>query len=373
MAASTLNVYHLADVRLGGAFSFLGQAGAGHRRQVRETFERAVDQGLELGPSLVVVSGNLFGTAFPSRDLADFAREQIGRFSARGIPVLVAAGPLDALYERTYAAGALNGLDHVTIFQSPARPVDFPDLDLCVVGASWSASPAQPVHADFLATLAPHRRHRHLIGVAHLELPDTEEGRRALRRQIAGCGASYLSLGGSAARCDLSSERVAAWWPGGAELVAPDPGEGSPLWVAVGETVTVTPHPVNKRRFARIALEPSAYESADELREAIRAMSAPGLAAHVRLTGRSRVNQFVDVADLQTRLADAFLSLEIVDESHPALDTLAAAGYPDMSVAGKFLSVVLTEMERATSEEARWRTGAALRLGLSLLEGRRPS
>ena len=373
MAASPPTVYHLAEVRLGGAFPFLGQAGAGHRRQVRETFERAVDQGLDLGPSIVVISGNLFGTAFPARDLADFAREQIGRFSARGIPVLVAAGPLDALYERTYAAGALTGLDRVTVFQPMARPVDFPDLDLCVVGASWSASPAQPVHVDFLATLAPHRKHRHLIGVAHLELPETEEGTKALRRQIATCGAAYLALGGSAARRDLSSERVAAWCSGGAELVAPDPGEGSPLWVALGDAVTVTPHPINKRRFARITLEPSTYESSDDLLEAIRALAAPGLAAHVRLTGRSRVNQFVDAADLQTRMADAFLSLEIVDESHPALDTLASAGYPDMSVAGKFLAVVLAEMERTTTAEARWRTGAALRLGLSLLEGRRPS
>jgi hypothetical protein len=373
MAANTLKLYHLADVRLGGAFPFLGQAGSGHRRQVRETFERAVDQGLDLGPSFVIISGNLFGTAFPSRDLADFAREQIGRFSARGIPVLVTAGPLDALYERTYAVGALNGLDRVTIFPSLARPVDFPDLDLCVVGASWSASPGQPIHADFLATLAPHHKRRHLIGVAHLEFPHTEEGRRALRRQIAGCGASYLAFGGSAARCDLSSERVAAWCPGGTELVAPDPGEGSPLWVAIGESVTVTPHPVNKRRFAHVALEPAAYESADALLEAIRAMSAPHLAAHVRLTGRSRINQFVDVVDLQRRLADAFLSLEIVDESQPALDTLVAAGYPDMSVAGKFLSVVLAEMDRATNADARRRTGAALRLGLSLLEGRRPS
>jgi hypothetical protein len=30
-------------------------------------------------------------------------------------------------------------------------------------------------------------------------------------------------------------------------------------------------------------------------------------------------------------------------------------------------------MERTATPEARWRAGAALRLGLSLLEGRRPS
>jgi hypothetical protein len=373
MDASKPTIYHLAEVRLGGAFPFLGQAGAGHRRHIRDAFERAVDQGLDLDPSLVLISGNLFGTPFPSRDLADFAREQIGRFASRGIPVLVAAGPLDALYERTYAAGALADLERVTVFQSMARPVDLPELNLCVVGASWSASPAQPVHADFLATLASHRKHRHLIGAAHLELPETDEGIKALRRQIAVCGASYLALGGSPVRRDLSSERVAAWCPGGPEPVAPDPGEGSPLLVAVGDTLTVTPHPINKRRFARFTLQPSKYESHDDLVDAVRALAGPGLAARVQFAGPSRVNQFIDVADLQTRLADAFLALEIVDESTPALDMLQAAGYPDLSVAGKFLGVVLAEVERAATPEARWRAGAALRLGLSLLEGRRPS
>ena len=48
-------MYHLAEVRLGGAFPFLGQAGAGHRRQVRDTFERAVDQELDLEPSLILI------------------------------------------------------------------------------------------------------------------------------------------------------------------------------------------------------------------------------------------------------------------------------------------------------------------------------
>ena len=287
--------------------------------------------------------------------------------------MLVAGGPLDALYERTYAAGALADLERVTVFQSMARPVDLPDLNVCVVGASWSASPAQPVHADFLATLASHRKRRYLIGVAHLELPETDEGMKALRRQIAACGASYLAIGGSPVRCDLSSERVTAWSPGGPELVAPDPGEGSPLLIALGDTVTVTPHPVNKRRFERFTLQPSAYASHDELADAIRALAGAGLAAHVTLAGSSRVNQFIDVADLQTRMADAFLALEVVDESTPALDTVHAAGYPDLSVAGKFLSVVLAEMERTATAEARWRAGAALRLGLSLLEGRRPS
>lgn len=364
-------IYHLGDVRLGGAFPFLGQGGTAHRRQVRETFERAVDQGLELAPSVALITGNLFGTQFPSRELTDFARAQIARFAERAIPVLIAAGPLDALYEKTYAAGALADLERVSVFPAAPKVVELPESETSVVGASWSA---MPVQSDFLAAIASHRTQRYMLGAVHLELPDTGNGIRALRRQIAASGAHYLALGGSPVRRDLSAEKVTAWCPGGPELVTADQGEGSPLLVQLGSGApTVTPKPVARHRFARFTLQPAAYASPEDLAAAIRALGDPNLVASVRLTGTSRINQFIDVAELRHRLAGEFLSLDIADESNPTLEGLSTAGYPELSVAGKFIGVVRGEMERAATDDARRRAGAALRLGLALLEGRRPS
>lgn len=361
-------IYHLADVRLGGAFPFLGQGGASHRRAVRDTFVRAVDQGLDLAPSLVVITGNLFGTSFPSKDLSDFARTQIARFGPKDIPVLIAAGPLDALYDRAYAAGALADLERVGVFPAAPKAIDVQHADVTVVGASWSAA---PVESDVLAAVAANRKCQYLVGAAYLELPGTEDGIRALRRQIAGSGAHYVALGGSPVRRDLSAERVAAWCPGAPELVSPDPGDGSPLLVQLGHPPVVTPRPVAERRYRRFTVQPSAYASNEELADAIRAMGDPTLVASVHLTGGARVNQFADLPELQQQLAAGFLALELVDDSLPALEGLNAAPYPELSVAGKFLSVARKEMDRATTDEARWRAGAALRLGLSVLEGRR--
>jgi len=363
-------IYHLSDVRLGGAFPFLGQGGASHRRQVRDTFVRIVDQGLDLAPSIVVITGNLFGTSFPSKDLSEFARTQITRFGAKNIPVLIAAGPLDALYDRTYAAGAFADLERVSVFPAAPKTIDIPDAGVTVIGASWSAT---SVESDVLAALAGNRKQQFLVGAAYVELPETEDGLRALHRQIAGSGAHYLALGGSPVRRDLTAEGVAAWCPGAPEMVTPDPGDGSPLLVQLGHPPVVTPKPVAQRRYRRFTVQPSAHASIEELSDAIRALGDPNLVASVHLTGGAHINQFVDVAELQQQLAAGFLALELVDESLPTLDGSNAATYPDLSVAGKFLSVASKEMDRATSDEARWRAGAALRLGLSLLEGRRPS
>ncbi len=364
------SIYHLADVRLGGAFPFLGAGGASHRRQVRDTFVRTVDQGLALAPSLVLITGNLFGTPFPSKDLSEFARAQITRFTAQGIPVLIAAGPLDALYDKAYAAGALAGLERVSIFSAAPETVDVPGAGIAVVGASWGAA---PVETDVLSYVGRNRAHPYRIGAAHLELPEGEDGARALRRQIADSGAHYVALGGSPARRDLSSERVTAWCPGAPELVAPAPGEGAPLLVQLGPASVVTPYPVAKRRFGRFTLQLSAYATPEDLTEAVRALSDPNLVAQVHLTGSARATQFVDVADLQQRLAAGFLALDVADESLPVTDGQDAAAYPELSVAGKFLAVSRRELERAPNDEGRRRAGAALRLGLALLEGWRPS
>jgi hypothetical protein len=363
-------IYHLADIHLGGAFPFLGAGGSAHRSQLREAFVRTVDQGLQFAPSVVLITGNLLGTPFPSRELSEFVRAQVARFSQTGIPVLIAAGPLDAMYDKNYAAGALAELDRVTVFPTSPKVVMLRDLEMAVVGTSWGSSTVQ---ADVFAGFPSQRPSRHVIGAFCIPWPDSEEGLKALRRQIAATGASYLALGGSSIRRDLTTEMVAAWCPGSPELVAPDEGEGSPLLIRLGDAVEVTARPVARRRYARFTLQPAAYPTPQDLGEAIRALGGPDLAAQVRLVGNSRIDQFIDVADLRERLAPEFLALEIVDESRPAVEDLNAATYPELSVAGKFVKVVRAEMERATTEEARRRAGAALRLGLSLLEGRRPA
>jgi hypothetical protein len=364
------SLYHLADVRLGGAFPFLGEGGTAHRTQVRETFVRVVDQGLELAPSAVLITGNLFGTPFPSRDLCDFARTQIARFAGKGIPVFIAAGHLDAITDKTYAAGALSDLERVSIFPTTLKVIALPDLEMTVVGASWGAAPVQ---SDFLAAVASNRLHRYLIGACCLQYPDTDDATKALRRQIAASGANYLALGGSAVYRDLSTEKVVAACPGAPELVGLDDGEGAPLLVGLDGQADVTPRPVAKRRAARFTLQPQSYATTEDLAGAIRALGNTNLAAVVRLTGISRINQWIDVDELRERLAREFLSLDIIDDSRPNLEDLDASAYPELSVAGKCVAVGRTEIQRATSEETRRRAGAALRLGLALLEGWRPS
>lgn len=363
-------IYHVADVRLGGAFPFLGEAGDAHRQQVRETFASVVDQALELAPAVVLITGNLFGTPYPTRELAELARSQLGRLTQAGTAVLIAAGPLDALQGACYAADAVAEMDRVVVFPASPESIVLSEHDLTVVGASWTSASGPP---DFPPDLAARRRTRFLVGALYVPWPESDEGVRSLRRQIAASGVDYLALGGSPVRRDLSADPVTAWCPGAPELVAPEEGSGGPLLVELGDAVRVTPGSVGRRRFGRFTLQPAAYPTVEALADAIRSLGDPHLAALVRLVGHSRPDQFVDVGVLRDRLAGEFLALDVVDESHPNPDAVGAALFPELSVAARFVEVARAELARATTEGARRRAGAALRLGLSLLEGRRPS
>ncbi len=361
-------LYHLADVRLGAAFPFLGEAGAAHRRQVREALVRAVDAGIDLQPAAVLVTGNLFGTPVPSRDLLQFARDQLARFTARAIPVLIAAGPLDPLVDRTYALGAFADLERVTVFPAAPRAIDVADGAITVVGVSWSAA---PVSADFLAALARYPRRPYLVGAACLEVPESNEALALLRRLIDASGTCYLALGNSPVRREVGSDRVRALFPGAPELVAPVDGDGGPVLVEFRDGhAHVTPVPVARRRFRRLALDATTYAHTDDLVAAIRSLGSPDLAAVVRLTGALHPDQPIDLDRARAGARDAFLALDLEDETTVAAVETAATRFPELSAASAFLTVARRELERAPDPEARRIAAAALRLGLALLEGR---
>jgi DNA repair exonuclease SbcCD nuclease subunit len=361
-------LYHLADVRLGAAFPFLGEAGAAHRRLVRDTFVRAVDAGMDLQPAAVLVTGNLFGTSVPPRELLQFAREQLARFAGRAVPVLIAAGPLDPLIDRSYALGAFADLAHVTVFPAAPRAVEVADGAVTVVGISWSAT---PVSADFLTALARQPRQGYLVGAACLEVPEGEEALAALRRLIDASGAHYLALGNSPVRRALGSADVPALFPGAPELVAPVEGEGAPVLVEFRDgRAHATFVPVARRRFRRLELGAAAYARTDDLVAAIRALGSPDLAAVVRLTGALRPDQLFDLDHVLASARDAFLALDLEDETTLAAAEMADARFPELSAAAAFVTVARREVEQAPDPEARRIAAAALRLGLALLEGR---
>jgi hypothetical protein len=266
-----------------------------------------------------------------------------------------------------FAGGALDGVPGVTVLPAAPKVVEFPHLGIAVSGVS--ATKVKET-ADPFKEVTPGRQ-PWAVGLMALD-PSRAGARRALGRATANARFAYLALGGSHKMMDVGTEAVPAWYPGSLELTVRMEGPGAALLVELGgERAIVTPLPVARGRAQRVMLEPVSFPTLDALAAEIESLADSDLSLEVRLTGRARPAQFIDVAALERRLAPRFFSLEIVDEAMPDLSRLDETSGRSVTVTGKFVELMTAQLQQAGSEAERRRVGAACRLGLWLLEERR--
>lgn len=358
---------HLADVHLGASFPWLGERGAAHRKRLRQTFSDALLQATNSSVHLVLIAGDLFASSHPHPELTEFVIAQFARLTASGVEIVIAAGEADALTAQgVYAGGTFDGVAGVTVLPAAPKVVEFPGLGVAVSGRS--AARVKETADPFKGLTAG--RQAVTIGLLALD-PNRAGGRGALARAIAGTHFAYLALGGSHKMMDVGTDGVPAAYPGSLELMVRTDGPGAALLVDLGgERPSVTPLPIARGRAQRLVLEPAAFPSVDALAAEMEALADPDLSLEVRLTGRARPTQFIDVVALERRLAPRFFSLEIADEAMPDLSLLEEPGR-SVTVTGKFVELMTAQLQQAGSEAERRRVGAAYRLGLWLLGERR--
>jgi hypothetical protein len=135
-------------------------------------------------------------------------------------------------------------------------------------------------------------------------------------------------------------------------------------------TVSVEERQVGKTRFERQELDASAQTSQPALVETLRGLADPDLVLDVRLVGVRPDELDLDVEEIETALAPAFLKIRVRDASLAAL-TEGTLPSPD-TIAGAFirdLEARIAELEAAGSEAEAAETRDALRLGRLLLAG----
>lgn len=90
-----MRLVHISDTHLGfSAYSRLDPVEGVNQREadVYRAFAQAVDKAIELGPDLVVHSGDLFDTVRPQNRAIDFALKQMIRLSRAGIETVLISG-----------------------------------------------------------------------------------------------------------------------------------------------------------------------------------------------------------------------------------------------------------------------------------------
>lgn len=364
-----IKILHTSDIQLDAPFHFLGDKGQRHRQQLRETFRRIVDLAAHHDEfDLLLITGDLFNDNQPSQDTIDFVTSQLGRLD---IPVCILPGNHDC-YDGTSVYRKARFPDNVVVFTEQPTVQEFAELDVTVYGNAIVSSQSRLSPLRGLARTGTMHWH---IALAHGNLvrPDIVDPPRPIRpEEISASGMDYVAMGDWHAFADHSEGTVKAFYSGAPEPTAMgQKGTGYIACVEIDENgVRVSPRRVGAISTDEMSVDVSG-KSVTEVVEFIQARANPDLMLKVILVGLSELGAVLDTEKLQQELAPCFYHIECSDQSHPQIESIFPADFPEELVIGKFVRLMQARIEDAADDTERRRAEQALQVGVALLQGRR--
>jgi DNA repair exonuclease SbcCD nuclease subunit len=361
-------ILHTSDVQLDAPFHFLGDKGAPHRQQLRQTFQRIVDLAIDGRFDLLLIAGDLFNDNRPHQDTLDFVASQLARLD---IPVCILPGNHDC-YDSTSVYRKARFPGNVVVFAEQPTIREFAELDVAIYGSAILSSQSRLSPLRGLTRRGTMSWH---VAMAHGNLvrPDIADPPRPIRlEEIYTSGMHYVAMGDWHAYADYSQGGVKAFYSGAPEPTALDQrGAGFVACIEMDENgVQVRPERVATISTGEMPVDVT-VKSAGQIKEQIAARADRHLMLKVTLTGLMDLGVVLDTEQLEHDLGADFYHLECSDQSHPQLDSISPDDFPEELVVGKFVRLMQARMETVPDDRERRRLEQALQLGVALLQDRR--
>ena len=392
-----LRIIHTADVHLGARHDDLGEQAAAQRERQFAAFKAAVDLALAEKVDLFLIAGDLFDSNVQPRRSVERVAAELKRLVDSRIRTVVIPGTHDCYdrasvyraYDLATMAGSGAGDDLVTVLDPDRAFIHLPALDAVVHGRVFPTKRAphsplrDPVGATATATpetgTGTPRATWH-IGMVHgsIAIPGKTEGDEVVvtTAEIAASGLDYLALGHWHSAQSGKAGPVTYAYAGAPEALALDQDRaGKVLLVTLdanagGRSVRIEERTVGRTRFEKVDIDASTVAGQPALIDMLAARGDPDLVLDARLVGVRRDDLDLDLTEMETALAPAFLKVRVRDASVPAL-TDGPLPSPD-TIVGAFirdLEARITALEAAGSTDEAAEQRDALRLGRLLLGG----
>ncbi|MDD5037809.1 MAG: DNA repair exonuclease [Dehalococcoidales bacterium] len=368
-----IRVLHTADVHLDRRFPFLHGKGSEYRKQLLRTFEKIVDLAISEDVSLFLIAGDLFDSNRVHGITIAKVLSAFKKLEASGIRVCILPGTHDA-YDEDSIYRLVRFPSNVTVFTPEHGQETYENLNLTVYGRVFdSKSPGKnPIRELPLAEQSEFH-----IGMAHCSVsrPGMIENKAVMLEEsdIASSGLDYLALGHWHSFQDMSQGNTKACYSGSPEPIDTDQkGAGNVSMVTIHDknNIEFSPIRVGTKKCEAITIDIDSVKSIDSIIEMIEAKADPDLILEVSLTGLSSMDFNINTAELEDELSERFFHLRVLDRSHPKLSELKAQEFPEETVMGRFLRIMAKKMATASNEEETLVYEEALKLGVTLLQGR---
>ncbi len=383
-----LRIVHTADVHLGARHDDLGEQASAQRERQFAAFKATVDLALAAKADLLLIAGDLFDSNVQPRRSVERVAAELGRLVAARIRTAIIPGTHDVYdrasiyraYDLKTLAGSGPGDDLVTVL-TPDRPmVHLVAIKTTVHGRVFATkrAPESPLKGLDVAADPPDTTWH--IGMVHgsIAIPGKTDRDEVVitTEEIAASGLDYLALGHWHSVQEGKAGSVTYAYPGAPEAVAVDQDRaGKVLLVTLdetpaGRTVRIDQEKVGKTRFERVQVDAATILSQPVLVASLAKRGDPDLVLHARIVGVRPDELDLDMDEVESTLAAAFLKVRIRDVSMPPL-TDGVLPSPD-TVAGSFIRTLeaeIADLEAADRKEEAAERRDTLRLGRLLLAG----
>lgn len=363
-----MKLLHTSDVQLDAPFTFLGEQGQTHRKQLRETFAEIVRIAERGNYQALLIAGDLFDSNRPSQTTTDYVVNQLRQIS---IPVCILPGNHDC-YEAGSVYRKTGFPNNVTVFTDALGVKVFPDLNLTVYGKAVLRRDSKD---GPLKGLRPTEATRWHVGMAHgnVLVGGVENPSRPIGlEEIADCGMNYVALGDWHSFAEYSQGDVRAVYSGSPEPMSFDNKSAGFVASVSLEEGGVQFEKIRVGRISSDQIELNISRMNEmEIIKVLAERADPLLMLEVTLTGLLDVGSVIASDRIEHGLSPQFYYIRCRDQTHPQLENISPTDYPPEHVIGKFIELMKEHLAASEGDEkARRRAEQALQIGVALLEGK---
>ncbi|MBN1332113.1 DNA repair exonuclease [Candidatus Dojkabacteria bacterium] len=347
-----LKILHTSDIHLEAKVGFLGANASEFRKQLVNTFENLVNVAKEQKVQLVLISGDLFDTPFPSNTAIEIVKKTLLNFAEAGIYVALIPGNHDYMADGSvYKTKDLSqGNEKIIVFNDPNKQVfEIAELRVRLHAKANTTQKSQTSPLPQLNGVAGQNPQDDFFNIALAHGSFEVKGEKSdnfpiTQEEIENSGFDYIALGDWHGMLDTGAIKTRAFYPGSIEPLAVDQkNAGNVLIVSLekGKEVKVEPLRVGKFEIVEFELDTSKTENIlKSLEESITVTQGASWIVSVVLTGTKSIEKRIEVEKIEEYFAGRYFLFKITDKTELKLTEEDLQKYPEHTVIGKFIEIV---------------------------------
>ena len=315
-----LKIIHTSDLHIGAKFGTFGEKAEAQRKAILNALAKIVDMAIERSAHIVLISGDLFDSNFPSRASVDFVKSQFNRLNEAKIHAAILPGTHDCLSQDSIYKRERFGAEMPFVFvfdDASVMQKEFTDINLTLFAKPNTANKSTESPTAFLESVVKSASTKYKVAMAHgsvqIEGKAAADDMPITLREISSSGVQYLALGHWHGCQEFSFGSTIAWYAGSPEITYQEGkgglGQGYAVLVEIDDgAVEAEPVRVSEKELREIDIDMQIYENMDNVYHEIEKSAGHNVILRANIFGFSDAAGLIDAEKMEEDFQDKFFS-----------------------------------------------------------------